>query len=196
MSQPRPRARGFTLAEILVAVVIIALVAAVLTPTIVGQLNKADPQAIGSSADAIRSAVLQFSTDTRRFPRYISQLVTRPVSTDSALFGGKFADNEILSWNGPYLAKDATAALQSGGWGLSWDPRFRSSFVGTSGLVQDSTVNPRSITLNIAMDSSQAVMVDALFDDRSFLTGIMRWTANVAGTTDTLKVFLTMTGIP
>src|SRR6185503_15499778 len=54
---------GFTLAEILVALALISLMAAVLLPTVAGQLLKGDAARTAEDLNAIRSGIEQFLAD-------------------------------------------------------------------------------------------------------------------------------------
>ena len=78
----RAKKRGFSLGEILVAVAIIAVMAAVVIPSIGSQLNKGDVGRIESDLTGLRSGVEQFLADVRRYPASVSQLVTSISATD------------------------------------------------------------------------------------------------------------------
>jgi prepilin-type N-terminal cleavage/methylation domain-containing protein len=182
----RRNRRGFSLGEILVAVMIVAVVAAVVIPTVASQVQKADPQSVGNTALAVRGAVEQFLSDVRRYPLSFSQLTKAPAAGTIGLVGGNYATTEILRWAGPYLQKDSIAALGTAS-GLSFDPNFKVDTLGVTGLSETTATNPVYLTLCIAMDSLSALAVDRMFDDGDLTTGAFRWTVNTAGTTDTLK---------
>jgi type II secretory pathway pseudopilin PulG len=182
------RRTAFSLGEVIVALAIIAVVSAVLLPTIVGQINKADPQQVVQGALAVRGAVEQFHGDVRRYPLDFSDLISRPVDGDVGLTGGKYAAPERLRWAGPYLQKDAAAAVKTG-YDLSFDPTFRVVNVGPIGL-SNVVTDPPFLTLCLAADSVKALAIDQMLDDGVLSTGIVRWTQNVAGATDTLKYFV------
>ena len=104
----RSKKRGFSLGEILVAVAIMAVVAAVVIPTFGGQLNKGESARISSDLVSIRSAVEQFLADVRRYPSAMSSLQVKPgiVAPDSGLTGGLYTASQLARWKGPYLTKD------------------------------------------------------------------------------------------
>ena len=60
--------KGFTLLEILIVVAIIAVLAAVLVPIAVNQMEKADITRAWSDVNAIETAVTNFRGDTKEFP--------------------------------------------------------------------------------------------------------------------------------
>src|SRR3954463_9670405 len=105
MSRAR-RHRGFSLGEILVALAIVAVVAAAVIPTIIGQVTKADPQSVGDGALAMRAAVEAFVSDVQRYPLTVGQLTRRPNSAATGVVGGTYATVELLRWAGPYLSRD------------------------------------------------------------------------------------------
>jgi general secretion pathway protein G len=86
---------GYTLTEMLVVIGIIALIAAVLTPTLLGQMQRARAKAAKLQLDTVASAVELFRSDVGRYPTADEKL--------SVLV----ANNSLIEgWTGPYL-KDA-----------------------------------------------------------------------------------------
>jgi len=89
------RARGFTLLELLVVVVIIGLLVGYVAPRYFGQVGKSEVTTAKAQIDALEKALDQYRLDTGRYPTTelgLSALVNRP-------------QNEP-KWNGPYLRKD------------------------------------------------------------------------------------------
>jgi general secretion pathway protein G len=86
------REDGYTLTEILVVMAIIGLIAAVLTPGILGQLGRARAKSAQMQIDSLASAVEIFRSDVGRYPadgEGLNALVAAPASVDG--------------WTGPYL---------------------------------------------------------------------------------------------
>jgi len=89
------REDGYTLTEMLVVIGIIGLIAAVLTPTLFGQLGRARHKAAGLQLERVGAQVEMFMADTGRYPtgeEGLSALVTEPKGVDG--------------WTGPYLRDD------------------------------------------------------------------------------------------
>ncbi len=83
---------GYTLTEMLVVIGIICLIAAVLTPSLMGQLGRARAKAAELELQTVASSVELFHSDVGRYPTQaegLSALVTEPAGVDG--------------WSGPYL---------------------------------------------------------------------------------------------
>jgi prepilin-type N-terminal cleavage/methylation domain-containing protein len=109
------RGRGFTLAEILVALALMALLAAVLLPTVAGQVLKGDTGRVVQDLDAVRAGAEQFLTDTRRYPGKYSDLSKAITITDTDVLGVAYTAGIVNKWNGPYITKDTlNASVETG----------------------------------------------------------------------------------
>lgn len=159
--------RGFSLAEILVAIAIVAVVAAVVIPSIGGQLRSGDESRVQQDLTAIRTGVEQFLADVRRYPKDVGQLVKAPDSTASptALVGGAISNAQVRRWRGPYISKDSATALKTG---------FDATMGGGFG---DTTVSGvRYLQIRIpSFDSTNAARLDAKMDDGVITTGQIRF---------------------
>lgn len=98
------KARGFTLAEVLVTIAIIAIMAAVLLPALNNQLSKGDTSRIASDLTNLQSGVQAFVSDIRQYPGTTGELVTTLSGTD--INGTTFSASAIAAWKGPYVSRD------------------------------------------------------------------------------------------
>lgn len=83
---------GYTLTELLVVLVILGLIAAAITPRIIGRLDSSKVEAARIQLDTLSASVDIYYIDNRRYPspeEGLSVLLTRP-------------DN-LPTWNGPYV---------------------------------------------------------------------------------------------
>lgn len=88
------RARGFTLLELLVVMVIIGLLAGYVGPRYFSQIGKSEVKAARAQLDALEKALDQYRLDTGHYPS--SELGLAALNTQPA--------NEA-KWGGPYLKK-------------------------------------------------------------------------------------------
>jgi general secretion pathway protein G len=83
---------GYTLTEMLVVMGIIGLIAAVLTPGLIGQLGRARAKSAQMQVETVAAAVETFRSDVNRYPsdaEGLQALLSEPGGTDG--------------WTGPYL---------------------------------------------------------------------------------------------
>jgi general secretion pathway protein G len=88
---------GYTLTEMLVVIAIIGLIAAVLTPSLIGQLGRARVKSANLQLETLSSAVEMFRADVGRYPTQqegLKALLTEPA--------------DVEGWSGPYT-KNAKA---------------------------------------------------------------------------------------
>lgn len=86
------REDGYTLTEMLVVIAIIALIAAVLTPQLLGQMSRARAKTAQLQLDTVAAAVELFRTDVGRYPNEqegLNALLQDPGNAEG--------------WLGPYL---------------------------------------------------------------------------------------------
>jgi prepilin-type N-terminal cleavage/methylation domain-containing protein len=102
--------RGFTLPEILVTVTVIAVLAAVVVPTVLQYVNKGDAPSALSEIDAIKKGMIGFTADTRHYPRTLQQLTTAISSTADCTVGANcdlnsaaYGVGDVPLWKGPYF---------------------------------------------------------------------------------------------
>jgi len=88
---------GYTLTEMLVVIALIALIAAVLTPALIGQMSRARAKTAQVELETVASAVELFRSDVGRYPTQTEGL--------QALLADP---GNIQGWTGPYL-KDPNA---------------------------------------------------------------------------------------
>lgn len=93
------RARGFTLLELLVVIVIIGLLASYVGPRYFAQLGKSETATARAQLDGLRKALDTYRLDVGRYPRTeegLASLSVRPAEGSDR-------------WAGPYLSKPVPA---------------------------------------------------------------------------------------
>lgn len=113
--QTRRRLRGFTLIEIMVVVVIIALLSAFIIPRVIDQVDRARVAKVRGDIQALETALTMFKLDTARYPSAemgLIALVKKP-------------DDSFQNWkDGGYLSKVSKDP---------WGNEYRYVYPGTKG---------------------------------------------------------------
>ena len=94
VSPPGSRARGFTLLELLVVMVIIGLLAGFVAPRYFAQVGKSQVKVAKAQIDALDKALDEFRLDMGRYP-----------TTEEGLAILMAQPTNEPSWGGPYLKK-------------------------------------------------------------------------------------------
>ena len=92
--QARSAARGFTLIEILVVIALLAVLAAVVAPNLLGKANDANRRSAGIQLEKVANAIELYRLETGRFPQKLQDLVEKPQG--------------VPRWAGPYLKKHSS----------------------------------------------------------------------------------------
>lgn len=192
MFRNRPRRAGFTLPEVLVTVAIVAILAAVVVPTVTNQIGKGDDANIQSNVASLRTGITAFVSDARKFPSRLQHLLVRPAAADSAL-DGPYGALAVSRWKGPYQ----TGSLANAAVGSAQD----SVLVGHAYIVDvlkdtgftTARGNVGVIFGGVASDAS-AAKIDSLIDGATGPgAGNLRWTST-GGVPDNGRLTLLLMG--
>ena len=93
------RRKGFTLIEMLIVIVVIAILALIVIPRLLGAGRKAKEATLRGDLHQIRNSIQQFEADCGDYPSALAQLMTLP----SAGNGGGGIALDVNGWQGPYL---------------------------------------------------------------------------------------------
>ncbi|WP_242448845.1 type II secretion system major pseudopilin GspG [Burkholderia metallica] len=97
--------KGFTLLELLVVLLIIALLAGYVGPKLFSQVDKAKVKSTEAQMKTIGDALTQFRLDTGRYP-----------TADEGLDALVVEPQDASGWSGPYLAK----SVPKDAWGRAY----------------------------------------------------------------------------
>ncbi len=103
------KSRGFTLIELMVVILIIAILAALIVPRIVGRADDAKVSKATSDVNELGGMLQQFRLDCDRFP-----------TTEEGLNALKVPPADCKNWKGPYSEKDIPADP----WGNAYDYEY------------------------------------------------------------------------
>jgi general secretion pathway protein G len=93
------KSKGFTLIEMLIVIVVIAILALIVIPRLLGAGRKAKEASLKGDLHQLRNAIQQFEADCGDYPAALIDLVTKPSDTS----GGSGLDLDLTAWQGPYL---------------------------------------------------------------------------------------------
>jgi len=93
------RRKGFTLIEMLIVIVVIAILALIVIPRLLGAGRKAKEATLRGNLHQIRNAIQQFEADCGDYPADKADLMTQPAAGN----GGTGIALDVVGWQGPYL---------------------------------------------------------------------------------------------
>lgn len=117
LSRLRPFGRrGFSVIEILVALLIISVLVAVVYPVVLQQIRKWEALRVARDLSHLRLAIEQFHLDTGNQPLYLTHMANQITVSDSAaawhLVSPEYSQREVRGWNGPYIDSPLAASLR------------------------------------------------------------------------------------
>ena len=83
--------QGFTLIELIVVIALVAVLAAVIAPNLLGKATEANRKSATIQLEKIANSVELYRLETGRYPEELSDLVRRP--------------DGVERWNGPYVKR-------------------------------------------------------------------------------------------
>lgn len=162
--------RGFTLIELVVVLVVMAALAAIITPQLAGRLTDGEAGALSQNLTTLSTGMQRFRNDVGRYPDSIQHLVSLP-GTARDVCGNLLPAAFRAEWSGPYLTR--TVAVNG-------------IVSGTSTILRDITRVPTTSspsapvgTLTLRADGVDRVTADAIeadFDGNANLdAGTIEW---------------------
>jgi type II secretory pathway pseudopilin PulG len=176
-----------SLGEVIVAVVVIAMLATAVMPTVLRQLERGDSGQIAGDVASMRVAVENFSEDVRKYPATFGQVARAITVADKDLVGDVVYSAQVVTrWRGPYTSADSIR-LHSTGNGWQFDGKFYKDTLAGSGA---SIVWSVGIRVTSA-DSATVLKLDESIDDGVLSTGVVRYeTVPAAPRAGKLKILL------
>lgn len=98
---------GFTLVELLVVIVVLAVLAAIVLPKFMNSSARSKESALKSDLKLLRNAVSLFNADTGVYPKTLADLASTTAPTAATAKGLDSAGVEVAyqpgDWHGPYI---------------------------------------------------------------------------------------------
>jgi general secretion pathway protein G len=160
---------GFTLVEMIVGLAIMAMIASMVTPAMIGLLDQKRREAAVTNFSEIATAIGRFRADVLEYPGQLDQLSSAPLSTDADVCAQVYTSGERSAWKGPYLGRlvPTTGLPVAIGRARNQLGRFPASGTPTSiYMTVDSVVIEDALAINKELDD----------DGDSATSNSVRWT--------------------
>ncbi len=176
---------GFTLVEVLTALAIMAVLAAVLIPSLTSKLRDSRTATIAQTTVGLSQGIAEFKRATSMYPSSLQQLTTAVTNSSLNICGtGNTFSSTFSFWRGPYTSRDITTNGVVVG-----DATINAGLRRFSGTAIWLVMDVPAVEQQIAED------LDMQFDGggaNSTTTGTIQWsTAQIASTTTSTLVPLT-----
>lgn len=99
----REGGRGFTLVELLVVIVVLAVLAAIVLPKFMNSGQRAKESALRSDLKLLRNAVSLYDADTGYYPSSLADLSATSAPSNGLDASGNQQSINASDWHGPYL---------------------------------------------------------------------------------------------
>ncbi len=96
LTKNRLNRKGFTLIELLVVILILAILAALVVPSLLGHTDDAKRAKAATDVASLSAQIQTFKLDTGRLP-----------STEEGFNALRTRPSDVTNWNGPYMQKSA-----------------------------------------------------------------------------------------
>ena len=95
--------RGFTFIELIVALAIMTMIAAVVTPVLVETLDQSRTEQARASLENLAEAIGNFHDDVDEYPGYLSQLYDPITPARRNSCGQTYGNSDVNEWAGTYI---------------------------------------------------------------------------------------------
>ena len=169
----RRRRRAFTLAEVLVALAIIAIAGALVIPVVFSQIRASQVAALSQTYAGLSQGIGEFKRATTRYPLLLSSLTAAPAATDDDICGNDLTAANAALWRGPYATRQITASGV-----LIGEYTIRNTLRRVAGTPVLLLIDAAAVSTEIVTDLES--QLDAGTADGT--TGTIRYTAAAVGT--------------
>jgi prepilin-type N-terminal cleavage/methylation domain-containing protein len=162
--------RAFTVIEIIVAIIILALMSAAIIPALMGRIRDAQSSALAQTLFSLSQAVFEYRKAVTVNPSQLTLLAGKPTGADLDACGAPIGATNANNWRGPYISRE----LLSTGVGIG-DARIENTLRRVPGP-------PTILFIDVEfVDSLAAVDIDLQYDGGAGTptTGTVRWTKAV-----------------
>jgi len=113
-SSPSRGKAGFTLVELLVVLIVLAVLAAIVLPKFVGSSARAREARMKADLRLVRAAIDRFYIDTGAYPEKLANLADTKAPAKGLDPAGNQVPIDPLQWHGPYLDRIPKDSISGG----------------------------------------------------------------------------------
>src|SRR6185503_19621630 len=106
----RRRRGAFTLAEVLIALAIMAVAGAMVIPVVFSKIRASQVSALSQTYAGLSQGIAEFKRATTRYPLLLSSLSAAPIATDDDICGNDLTAANVALWRGPYATRQITTS--------------------------------------------------------------------------------------
>jgi type II secretion system protein G len=103
--------RGFTLIELMIVIIVIAILALIVIPKLASASRKAKESTMRANLNMVRNALEQFQSDTGYYPNELEDLIK---STGSKGYDGSATVDVATTYKGPYMRQQGGIGTNNG----------------------------------------------------------------------------------
>ncbi len=111
--------RGFTLVELLVVIVVLAVLAAIVLPKFVGAGQRSRESALRADLKLLRNAISAFNADTSVYPATLADLAATAAPASGKTAAGADQNITASDWHGPYIEEVPTDPINAAAFSYS-----------------------------------------------------------------------------
>jgi len=169
-----PRRTGFTVIEILIGIIILAIMSAAVIPAVMGRIRDAQTSALSQTLFSLSLAIFEYKKAVTAYPDSLPVLATKPTNANRDACGALLTASNANNWRGPYISRE----LVSGGVGIG-DARISSD-------LRHEVGPPTLLFIDVGAVEQQSVLdIEVQFDGpivgNSATTGTIRYTTGAIG---------------
>lgn len=171
--------RGFTLVEIIVALAVMLILAATITPSVLGILDKERVENGRAALKHLADGISEFKRDVTKYPSRLSFLSGGITTTDNNSCGARYSAGEVRNYDGPYINRVVqTGAVLNLQIGAARDLLRRvpptAANAGAAGVLQ-------IVVDNVSLQDAESLNDQVDADGGNRTAGTIRWDPPVNG---------------
>lgn len=141
--------RGFTLIELMIVIIVIAILALIVIPKLASASRKAKESSMRANLNMIRNALEQFQSDTGYYPNTLESLVC--AAADAVGYDGSATVAVTTTYKGPYMRQQGGIGTNNG---IPRNPFITSATAETAGTAAPSSATTPSTAAHWVYDKA------------------------------------------